>query len=80
MAAFMNLESYEIENVQLNTNYGNEQIKAEKVLSILSKSWKTGFRSKLVETLKSMNEHYLADSIENYKFKKGSASEHFSFK
>ena len=66
----MNLESYEIENVQLNTNYGNEQIKAEKILSILSNKWKTGFRSKLVETLKSMNELYLADSIENYEFKK----------
>ena len=65
----MNMESYEINNVQTDTNYENQQIKAEKILSILSKKWKTEFRSKLVETLESMNKFYLADSILNYEWK-----------
>ncbi|XP_046856690.1 uncharacterized protein LOC124449821 [Xenia sp. Carnegie-2017] len=69
MAAMMNMESYEIDNVQTDTNYENQQIKAEKILSILSKKWKTQFRSKLVETLESMNKFYLADSILNYEWK-----------
>ena len=69
MAAMMNMESYEIDNVQTDTNYENKQIKAEKILSILSKKWKTEFRCKLVETLESMNEFYLADSILNYEWK-----------
>ena len=69
MAAMMNMESYEIDNVQTDTNYENQQIKAEKILSILSKKWKTQFRSKLVETLESMNKFYLADSIFNCEWK-----------
>ncbi|XP_046855777.1 uncharacterized protein LOC124448845 isoform X2 [Xenia sp. Carnegie-2017] len=70
MAFLMNLESYEIKNVQTDTNYENEQIKAEKILSILSNKCKTEFRSKLVDTLKSMNQCTLADSILNYELKK----------
>ncbi|XP_046855517.1 uncharacterized protein LOC124448600 [Xenia sp. Carnegie-2017] len=69
LASMMNMESYEINNVQTDTNYENQQIKAEKILSILSKKWKTEFRSKLVETLESMNKFYLADSILNYEWK-----------
>ncbi|XP_046855512.1 putative ribosomal protein S6 kinase alpha-1 [Xenia sp. Carnegie-2017] len=66
LASMMNMESYEIDNVRSNTSYENEQIKAQKILSILSNKWKTEFRSKLVETLDSMNKFDLADSIFNY--------------
>ncbi|XP_046854835.1 uncharacterized protein LOC124447883 isoform X2 [Xenia sp. Carnegie-2017] len=69
MASLMNLDSHEIENVLSNTSYENEQIKAEKILSILSKKWKTEFRRKLGETLKSMNQSTLANLILNYEWK-----------
>ncbi|XP_046855943.1 uncharacterized protein LOC124449044 [Xenia sp. Carnegie-2017] len=69
MASLMNLDNHEIKNVQSNTSYKNEQIKAEKILSILSNKWKTEFRSKLVETLKRMNQSTLANLILNYEWK-----------